>query len=85
MNRKPLPYPPQMRNAAHLPSSPHFDPMADIVSDLKAIRQEVAAARARCQQLLNEHDARACQKAASQIAPMRPQHPTVMPQILYSG
>ncbi len=47
MNRKPLPYPPQMRNAAHLPSSPHSDPVADIVDDLKAIRQEVATARAR--------------------------------------
>ncbi len=47
MNRKPLPYPPQMRNAAHFPSSSHFDPVADIVDDLKAICQEVATARAR--------------------------------------
>jgi hypothetical protein len=59
MNLKPLPYPPQMRNAVHLPSSPHFDPVADIVDDLKAIRQEAAAARAR-QEAAHVSDAIAC-------------------------
>jgi hypothetical protein len=68
MIRKPLPYPPQMRKAAHLLSSPHFNPMADIVSDLKAISQEVAAACACCQQLLDKHDACARQKAAAACA-----------------
>jgi hypothetical protein len=32
MNQNPLPYPPQMRNADHLPSSPHFDDVADLVA-----------------------------------------------------
>jgi hypothetical protein len=32
-----------MRNKDHLPSSPPFDPVADIGDDLKAIRQDVAA------------------------------------------
>jgi hypothetical protein len=109
MNRKPLSYPPQMRIAAHLPSSPHFNDVADIVANLKAFMsdaiavsakkaiarrnkadarekaladeanerrfhkaactlqeaaavcacQEVAAARARCQQLLDKQIARA--------------------------
>jgi hypothetical protein len=56
MNQKPVPYPPQMRNAVHLPSSPHFDPVANIVDDLKAIRQEVAAAGA-CQEAACVSDA----------------------------
>jgi hypothetical protein len=47
MIQKPLPYPPQMRNVAHFPSSPHFDYVANIVDVLKAMRQEVAAALAR--------------------------------------
>ncbi len=41
MIRNPLPCPIQMRNGglppAHLPSSPHSDPMAAIVSDLKFV------------------------------------------------
>jgi hypothetical protein len=41
MIRNPLPYPPQMRNGgllpAHLPSSPHSNPVATIVSDLKFV------------------------------------------------
>jgi hypothetical protein len=45
MNRKPLPYPPQMRNGglppAHLLSSPHSDPVATI-ANLKAIVKALA-------------------------------------------
>ncbi len=35
-----------MRNAAHLPSSPHFDDVANIVADLKAFVSKVNAASA---------------------------------------
>jgi hypothetical protein len=35
-----------MRNAAHLPSSPHFNDVADIVADLKAFVSKVNAASA---------------------------------------
>jgi hypothetical protein len=41
MIRNPLPYPPQMRNGglppAHLPSSPHSNPVVAIVFDLKFV------------------------------------------------
>ncbi len=71
MNRKPLPYPSQMRNGglppAHLPSSPHYDPVAAILSNLKAIVSNAIIALAekatRCQQLLNKHAACARQRA----------------------
>ncbi len=66
MNRKPLPYPPQMRNEDHLPSSPPFDPVADIRDDLKAIRQDVAAACASLEALrVYDAIACACQDAAA--------------------
>ncbi len=72
MNRKPLPHPPQMRNGglppAHLPTSPHSNPVAAILSDLKAIVSNVIAAsaeKAACRQkLLDEQAAHACQEAA---------------------
>ncbi len=71
MNQKPLPYPPQMRNGglppAHLPFSPHSDPVVAI-ANLKAIVSDAIAASAEksaCrQQLLDEQAARARQEAA---------------------
>ncbi len=73
MNQKPLPYPPQMMNGGlwpvHLPTSPHSNPVATIVSDLKAIVSNAIAASAekatRRQKLLNEHAACTCQEAAA--------------------
>ena len=73
MNRKPLPYPPQMRNGglppAHLPTSPHSNPVATIVSDLKAIVSNAIAASAekaaRCQEFLNKQAARTPHEAAA--------------------
>jgi hypothetical protein len=62
-----------MRNGglllAHLPTSPHSNPVAAIVSDLKAIMSNAIAASAekaaRHQKLLDEHPACACQEAAA--------------------
>ncbi len=58
MNRKPLPYPPQMRNGglppAHLPSSPHSDPVAAI-ANLRAIVKALA----------DEANKQRCHKAAA--------------------
>ncbi len=73
MNRKPLPYPPQMRNADLLPSPPHFDPVDEAIrlvatacANLEALRVYDAINRAhqedaRRQQLLAEQAARARQ------------------------
>jgi hypothetical protein len=79
MNRKPLPYPPQMRNGglppAHFPSSPHSNPVAAI-ANLKAIVSNAIAASAkkgiaRCHEanvrekaLADEANERHCHKAA---------------------
>jgi hypothetical protein len=58
-----------MRNEDHLPSSPPFNPVADIGDNLKAIRQDVAAARASLEALrVYDAIARACQDAAAACA-----------------
>ena len=45
MNRKPLPYPPQMRNADLLPSPPHFDPVDEAICLVAAARANLEALR----------------------------------------
>jgi hypothetical protein len=67
MNQKPIPYPPQMRNAAHLPSSPHFDDVADIVANLKAFVSDAIAALAK-KAIARCHKADACEKALADEA-----------------
>jgi hypothetical protein len=70
MNRKPLPYPPQMRNKglppAHLPSSPHSNPVAAI-PNLKAIVSDAIAASAK-NALAHCHKATAREKALADEA-----------------
>jgi hypothetical protein len=73
MNRKPLPYPPQMRNAAHLPSSLHFNDVADIMADLKAFMSDVIAASAK-KAIARRHEANACEKALANKANERRCH-----------
>jgi hypothetical protein len=73
MNRKPLPYPPQMRNAAHLPSSPHFDDVADIVANLKAFVSDAIAALAK-KAIARRHKANAREKALAGEANKRRCH-----------
>jgi hypothetical protein len=73
MNRKPLPYPPQMRNAAHLPSSPHFDDVADIVADLKAFVSDAIAASAK-KAIARCHEANAREKGLADEANKRRCH-----------
>jgi hypothetical protein len=70
MNRKPLPYPPQMRNGglppAHLPSSPHSNPVAAI-ANFKAIVSDAIAALAK-KALARRHEAATREKALANEA-----------------
>jgi hypothetical protein len=61
MNQKTLPYPPQMRNEANLPSSPHSDLVATI-ANLKAIVSDEIAASAK-KAIARCHKAAAREKA----------------------
>jgi hypothetical protein len=76
MNPKPLPYPPQMRNGglppAHLPYSPHSDPVAAI-ANLKAIVSDAIAALAK-NALTRHHEAAAQEKALADEANERRRH-----------
>ena len=45
MNRKPLPFPPQMRNADLLPSPPHFNPVDEAIRLVAAARASLEALR----------------------------------------
>ncbi len=70
MNRKPLPYPPKMRNGglppAHLPSPPHFGDAANIVAYLKAsVSDEIAALT---KAITRRHEANAREKALADEA-----------------
>ena len=76
MNRKPLPYPPQMRNGglppAHLPSSPHSNPVAAI-ANLIAIASDPLAVFAK-KALAHRHEAAAREKALADEANERHRH-----------
>ncbi len=73
MNQKPLPYPPQMRNAAHLPSSPQFDDVANIVADLKAFVTDAITALAK-KAIACRHEADAREKALADEANKQRRH-----------
>jgi hypothetical protein len=76
MNRKPLPYPPQMRNSglppAHLPSSPHSDPVVAI-ANLKAILSNAIAASAK-KVLARRHEAAVREKVLANETNEQPHH-----------
>jgi hypothetical protein len=76
MNRKPLPYHPQMWNGglppAHLPSSPHSNPVATI-ANIKAIVSDVIAASAK-KAIARRHEANAWEKVLANEANKRRRH-----------